>query len=94
MQKRSITIADDQEEFIVREVADGHYATASEVIRDGLRLLQQQKENRELKLNELRKEIQKGLDSLARGEGIPMEEAFAELDRRIALKRTTAKIKK
>ncbi|MEO8377492.1 MAG: type II toxin-antitoxin system ParD family antitoxin [Candidatus Sumerlaeota bacterium] len=75
MQKRSVTIA------------DGHYATASEVVRDGLRLLQKTKEDREAKLKALRKEVQIGLEDLKAGRRLPIDEAFAELDRRIAGKR-------
>jgi hypothetical protein len=37
---------------------------------------------REIKLQELRHEIQKGIDSLERGEGIPAEEVLQKLRKR------------
>jgi len=49
---------------IIKElVASGQYNSASEVIRSGLRLLEQQNKEQELKIAYYKQEIQKGLDS-------------------------------
>lgn len=45
------------EQFIEAMIADGHYASASEVLRDGLRLVQE----RELKQAALRETIQSAI---------------------------------
>lgn len=37
---KSITLPHDMADFVDREVASGHYASDSEVIRDGIRALQ------------------------------------------------------
>lgn len=37
MIKKSITVTDSQEEFIQAQIASGHYASDSEVIREALR---------------------------------------------------------
>lgn len=37
MIKKSITVTDGQEEFIQAQIASGHYASDSEVIREALR---------------------------------------------------------
>src|SRR5258707_15518372 len=51
------------EEFIASLIASGRYSTASEIIRDGLRLIEEREQRREAKLEWLRAEIQKGLAS-------------------------------
>jgi antitoxin ParD1/3/4 len=43
------------------------YNSASEVVREGLRLLQQRDELRDAKLKALRSEIQEGIDDLEAG---------------------------
>ena len=52
----SYTLGEHFETFVKELVATGRYASASEVIREGLRLLQERQE----KLIWLRKEIEKG----------------------------------
>ncbi|HTJ57426.1 MAG TPA: type II toxin-antitoxin system ParD family antitoxin [Devosiaceae bacterium] len=58
----SYTIGEHFEALVQRLVASGRYASASEVVRDGLRLLEEQEQVRALKLEALRAEIQKGLE--------------------------------
>ena len=72
----SYVIGEYFEEFIKQQLAEGRYASASEVIREGLRVLEDQEELRRIRLERLRAEIQKGIDS---GDYIPAEEVFAEL---------------
>ncbi len=44
------------------KVSSGLYASASEVVRTGLRLIDEQDSLRQLKLDELRREVRRGLD--------------------------------
>jgi hypothetical protein len=53
-------------------------------IREGLRLLDDQDRIREVHLNEVRRKIQTGLDQLDRGEGIPGDQAYAQMKQRSA----------
>ncbi len=59
----SYTVGEHFEAFVRDLVASGRYASASEVLRDGLRLLEEQEQLREIKLKALRQAIQEGLDS-------------------------------
>ena len=59
----NISITPELEKLIDKKVKSGMYNSASEVIREGLRLLKEQDELKELRLKELKKEIQKGYDS-------------------------------
>ena len=51
------------------KVESGMYTSASEVIREGLRLLKDQDALKAIRLAELRREIQQGIDS---GESTPL----------------------
>jgi antitoxin ParD1/3/4 len=59
----SYSIGKHFEEVIENLIESGRYSTASEVIREGLRLVEEREENRKAKLEALRAEIQKGFDS-------------------------------
>jgi len=59
----SYSIGKHFEEFIEGLIESGRYSTASEILRDGLRLIEEREERRKAKLEALRAEIQRGLDS-------------------------------
>lgn len=61
------------------KVTSGRYNSASEVVREALRLLEQQEKMRAAQLGELRGRIDEGLASLDRGEGIDGDEFMADL---------------
>lgn len=64
------------ERFVAELVNSGRYASASEVMRDSLRLLEEREEQRKAKLEALRADIQIGRDS---GPPVPAEEVLAAL---------------
>ena len=59
----SYSIGKHFENMIDGLIADGRYATASEIIREGLRLVEEREQRRKARLEALRAEIQKGIDS-------------------------------
>jgi len=70
----NVSLTPELEKLVTRKVESGRYQSASEVIREGLRLLDDQDQLRELHLNEVRKKIQVGLEQLDRGEGISIKD--------------------
>ena len=70
----SYVIGKHFEAFIKAQIQRGRYASASEVIRDGLRALEEREALRALKIDALRVEIERGAAS---GPGIPSDQVFA-----------------
>jgi antitoxin ParD1/3/4 len=75
----SYAIGEHFERFIKDQVAQGRYASASEVVRDALRLLEDVEQRRTAALETLREEIRAGLAS---GEGKSADEVLARLERK------------
>jgi antitoxin ParD1/3/4 len=82
----SYTIGEHFEAMVKQLVESGRYASASEVMRDGLRLLEEQEQLYQIRLEALRKEIQKGDES---GDAGPwdVDEFLREAHRRYAAER-------
>jgi antitoxin ParD1/3/4 len=64
----NISLTSELEQYVTRKVRSGLYHSASEVIRDGLRLLKERDDLHQGRLTELRKKIDSGLEQLRRGE--------------------------
>lgn len=63
MAKTSISISDHFDEFISSQIASGRYDTASEVIRAGLRLLEEKETEYQQKLTTLQNALIEGEQS-------------------------------
>jgi antitoxin ParD1/3/4 len=59
----NVSLTPHLEEFVRQTVTAGRYQSASEVVRTALGLLEERERVRTAKLEQLRQEIQKGLDS-------------------------------
>lgn len=77
----SYVIGDHFEAFIKEQIQQGRYASASEVVRDGLRALEDRERLRAARLEALRADIQRGADS---GAGIEAGAVFSEVRKRVA----------
>ena len=76
----NISLTPELEKMIQEKVRKGMYHSASEVVRDALRLFQEREQLYAIRLEELRKEIAIGEAELDRGEGreVSMEEIIAK----------------
>lgn len=70
------------DEFVADLLRNGYYQTQSEVLREGLRLLKEREEVKQLRLAELRKEIAVGIEQADRGQFVVGPEAFAKIRQR------------
>jgi antitoxin ParD1/3/4 len=78
----NVHLTPELEDLVHSKVNTGRYNSASEVVREALRLLEEHDRVRELRIKEMRQKIDEGWEALARGEGIDGEVAFKTLDRR------------
>jgi antitoxin ParD1/3/4 len=90
MPTRNINLTDRLDRFVDTEVGSGRYGNASEVVREGLRLLETRKREEQAKLKWLRSAIDEASDELDRGDGLTFH-SVNELERhidRLAVERT------
>lgn len=77
----NVSLTPKLEKYIQKKVKSGRYTSASEVVRESLRLLEQNDEY-EQELREFRAELDRGIAELDRGEGIDGEKFFEDLKKR------------
>jgi antitoxin ParD1/3/4 len=84
----NINLTPQLEELVRQKVASGRYTSASEVVREALRLMEEQDSLRRVKLQQLRQDIREGLES---GPSIPWDvEAVKREGRKRAANRRSA----
>jgi antitoxin ParD1/3/4 len=79
----NVSLTRELEELVNEEIKSGQYKAASEVVREGLRLVRLRRE----KITALRREIQVGVDEIERGEFVEytsVEELFADVEAAVA----------
>ncbi len=86
MPTRNVVLTDHHEEVIDRLVKSGRYQNASEVLRDGLRLVEQREAQEAAKLQALREAARAGFASIDSGryrhiEDSDLEDLIHELGR-------------
>ncbi len=62
-----ITLPAELEKLINERIESGFYDSPGEVVREGLQLLKEQDQLRQIRREELRREIQKGIDDMREG---------------------------
>lgn len=79
MPTRNVVLTDHQAELVEKLVVSGRYQNASEVLREGLRLVEAREAQDAARLKALRDAVQVGIDDLDNGRYKEFE-SFADLD--------------
>ena len=89
----NVSLGEKWEQFVEGKVNSGDYQTASEVLRDGLRLLEKEEWLKRISvgsLPELEAKLLAAAASLDAGKGVDGERVFARLRQRIKTRRQNA----
>jgi antitoxin ParD1/3/4 len=76
----NVHLTPELERMIQSKVKTGRYNSASEVMREALRLMDERDQVKAIQKEELRKKIAAGLRSLEEGKGVDGEAVFARLE--------------
>jgi len=83
----NVSLTQELEKLVQEKVQSGMYYSASEVIREALRLLQERDELRHQRIQAAREQIDRGIAQLDRGDGIDGEEFFDSLKQKAKKRR-------
>jgi antitoxin ParD1/3/4 len=70
MPTRNVHLTEHFDQFIDRKVSTGRFSNASEIVREGLRLLEQREREDEAKIEWLRSAAREGFDQLDSGDSM------------------------
>ena len=82
----NVSLTPELESLVQEKLRTGMYHSASEVVREALRLLRERDELRQVGLVELRKEIAVGLEQANRGQTAPLNVKAIKSKARAAMK--------
>jgi antitoxin ParD1/3/4 len=68
----NVSLTPELDQFVQNKITSGLYKSASEVVREGLRLLHARDKLKDKQLEALKTDIHKGVASLEAGEGVGM----------------------
>ena len=78
----NVSLTPELEKFVSDKVEAGRYNSASEVVREALRLLEEHDQNRAMRLGEFNQELGRRLGSLDSGKKVEPAEARDRLRRK------------
>jgi len=87
----NVSLTPELESLVHEKVASGLYTSASEVVREALRLFKNQDIVQQQRLTELKREVSIGLEELKLGQSVPGEQVFEELRQRSQSRRGNQK---
>ena len=83
----NVSLTPELEKYVADKVASGRYTSASEVVREALRLLEREEKSRTEQLEEFNRELQLRIDSLDRGEYVTAEESLRRIQEKSAARK-------
>ncbi len=89
----NVSLTPELETLVNEKVKSGNYNSASEVVREALRLLKEQDELKRIRREDLRREVMKGVDQIRNGQGVVYHSA-EELAEAVISRGKTRKAKK
>ena len=75
----NVNLTPELEKLVLRKVKTGRYNSASEVVREALRLFEEHDTIRAAQIADLHRRVDDGMASLGRGEGVDGERFMAKL---------------
>ncbi len=87
----NVSLTQELENLVHEKVQSGLYTSASEVVREALRLLNDRDTIQQQRLAELKREVAIGLKELRQGKSVPGEQVFEELQGRSEARRRNEK---
>ncbi len=69
----NVSLTPTLEKLVQKRVASGRYGSASEVVREALRLLEQRDRLDQARIRDLRASLDFGIEQLDRGEGLVLD---------------------
>jgi antitoxin ParD1/3/4 len=75
----NVSLTAELDQFVSDKVASGRYSSASEVVREALRLLEEQDRARFARLEEFNRELQRRLESADRGDFVTADESLRRI---------------
>lgn len=70
----NVSLTPELEKYVANKVASGRYTSASEVVREALRLLEREEKSRQEQIEEFNRELDARIAALDRGERVTSEE--------------------
>ena len=84
-QSFTVALPEALETFVKQHVASGRYASASDVVREALTLLKHRERDRDVVIDEIRREIQLGIEQAEAGRLRDGETVFTEIRKKLSL---------
>lgn len=79
----NVSLTPELEKFIQEKINSGLYTSASEVVRESLRLMHTYDDLQKQKIQQMNQAIEIGLEQLTKGKKIPKKESYNRLKSKI-----------